>query len=67
MVGNGFPDLVIGHRKTNYLVELKDGALTASRRRLTPDEEEWHTLWRGDVRVIETIEQALAMIGVQTK
>ena len=38
MIGNGFPDLVIGRFGKNYLIELKDGSKSASRKQLTNDE-----------------------------
>lgn len=58
-IGRGCPDLLIGWRGTNLLFELKDPAKVLSARRLTGDEAIWHAQWRGQVAVIETIEQAL--------
>ena len=46
-VGDGFPDLVCGYHGT-HLLELKDGSLSPSRRRLTDDEREWHEAWLGE-------------------
>lgn len=46
-VGGGCPDLVVGWRGVNHLVEVKDGSLAPSKRKLTPDEEKWHATWRG--------------------
>lgn len=62
-VGNGFVDLVVGYRKRNYLLEVKDGSKAPSQRKLTDDEEEWHAAWRGDAFVVESVEQALRVIG----
>ncbi len=63
MVGNGFPDIVVGYRGQNYLIEIKDGAKPPSKRKLTHDEQEWHDLWRGTVHIANSIDEALAIIG----
>ena len=63
MVGSGFPDLVIGFRGLNYLIEIKDGSKFPSQRKLTDDEQEWHDLWRGTVFVANDINEALSIIG----
>lgn len=62
-IGRGFPDLAVGFRGVTYLFEVKDGSKPPSKRRLTPDEQEWHSLWRGQVAIIETIDDALRLIG----
>lgn len=41
-VGDGFPDLLVGWRGKWTLVEIKDGAKSPSRRRLTPDQIPLH-------------------------
>jgi len=62
-IGRGVPDLLVGHRGCNYVLEVKDGTQIPSRRRLTNDEAEWHAKWRGSVRIVESVEQALVVIG----
>lgn len=62
-VGRGCPDLLVGFRGVNYLLEIKDSSQPPSRRRLTPDEAEWHAAWRGEVRIVMTAGEALAAIG----
>jgi hypothetical protein len=61
-VGSGFPDaLAVKHGHT-WWIEIKDGAKSASRRRLTADEQKFHQQLAAagvTVRVIETIEQAV--------
>ena len=55
-VGGGFPDLIAARRGAVVFIEVKDGALPPSRKRLTPEEERWHGLMLGagaDVRVVE--------------
>ena len=61
-VGGGVPDLLWWHPRSGYvLAEVKDGAKSASRRKLTPDQVEWHAAWRGPVHVVESVEQAIAV------
>lgn len=57
-VGKGVPDLLVGFRGRNVLLEVKDGEKPPSRRRLTEDESDWHTKWAGQVDVVETKEEA---------
>jgi len=59
----GFPDLVVGVAGRNLLVEVKDGSLPPSARKLSPLEEAWHAEWRGEVHVITSIDDALALVG----
>jgi hypothetical protein len=63
-VGGGCPDLLVGHRGVNYVVEVKDGRKPLSARRLTPAQERWHREWRGRACVVASVEQALAAIGI---
>lgn len=62
--GQGFPDLAVGFRGKNYLIEVKDGALAPSDRKLTPAQKEWHGGWKGHVAVVSSVEEALAVIGL---
>lgn len=61
-VGSGCPDLLVGWRGMTSLLEVKDGSKPPSARKLTPDQVEWHANWRGQVAVVETIEQAIEAI-----
>jgi hypothetical protein len=63
-MGAGFPDLVVGLRGINYLMEVKDGEKWACRRKLRPDQQEFHAGWQGAICVVETVDQALRAIGV---
>ena len=58
-VGRGCPDIVVGFRGDNYLIEIKalDG-------RLNPRQRDWHVCWRGQVSIARTSEEALRIIGV---
>lgn len=64
-VGRGCPDLLVGHRGVNYLLELKDGTAPPSRRQMTGEQVEWHANWAGQVCVVETVEEALRAIGAR--
>lgn len=63
-VGQGCPDILVGYRGKNYALEIKDGSLPPSERRLTPAQQEWHAAWRGQVLVVRDEGEALAAIGV---
>ena len=63
-IGNGFPDIVVGYRGRNYLIEIKDGDKPPSKRKLTPDEAAWHEAWRGEVMVVESVDDALAALNL---
>ena len=62
-VGDGFPDIVVGHHGRNYLFEIKDGGKVPSAQKLTPKEEAFFASWRGLVHVVNNPELALAIIG----
>ena len=64
-VGQGCPDLAVGFRGAVYFLEVKDGSLPPSARKLTPAQIEWHRDWRGHVAVVLTAEEALRAIGVE--
>lgn len=63
-VGNGVPDLLVGHRNQTYLLECKDGNKPPSARELTQDQIEWHVNWTGGpCLVVNSAEEALCAIG----
>ena len=64
-LGGGVPDLLVGFRCQNYLLEVKDGAKSPGARKLTPAEVEWLSTWRGHVAVVCSSADALAVLGVQ--
>jgi len=65
-VGEGVPDLLVGACGVNVLLEVKDGSKPPSERKLTPDQERWHTAWRGRVSVVKTPEEALLAVLIST-
>ena len=66
-LGNGFPDVVVGVRGVNYLVEIKDGSKPPSQRKLTQDEQEFRGAWRGQYVVIESIDDVIQFINQTEK
>jgi hypothetical protein len=62
MVGAGCPDLLVGFQGRNLLMEVKDGRLPPSRRRLTTDEQNWCVAWRGQVAIVKSVDDALKLI-----
>lgn len=66
-LGKGFPDLVVGYRGQNFLVEIKDGSKLPSAQKLTPDETKWHETWRGQITIIRSVDDVLALLNSQTQ
>lgn len=63
-VGDGCPDLLAGRDGRNLLIEVKDGAKPPSKRKLTPDQIEFHAGWRGQIAIVTSAEDALRLFGV---
>lgn len=57
-VGAGVHDILIGRGGINVLVEIKDGAKSASYRKLTPAQVEFHDAWTGPQDICTSIEEA---------
>jgi len=66
-VGKGCPDILVGFRGVNYLVEIKDGAKSPSKQRLTSHEDEFHQSWRGQVIIIRSINEVLKFVSTITR
>lgn len=62
-VADGCPDLLVGFRGRNYLLEVKDGDKVPSKQSLTKDQERWHGEWRGEVFIVRSVYDALKAIG----
>jgi hypothetical protein len=61
-VGAGCPDLLVGYKGFNILLEVKDGNKSPSQQKLTPDQIIWHRDWRGHVDVVNSSEQAILAV-----
>jgi hypothetical protein len=66
-VGDGVPDLLVASPFTRalHLLEVKDGAKSASRRKLTPDEERFVKEWGAHVSVVLNVDDALTVVGAK--
>ena len=58
-VGAGCPDLLVGYRGINFLLEVKASA----RAILTAFEQGWFLEWRGQAAIVRDAESALCAIG----
>lgn len=61
-VKSGCPDLLVGYRGANYLLEVKDGSKPPSHKKLTRDETKWIATWRGTVIVVESVDDAISAV-----
>ena len=58
-LGKGCPDIVVGFRGRNYLLEIKSSGTA----KMTPLEAWWHDGWKGQVARVDTVDEALAAVG----
>jgi Holliday junction resolvase len=61
-LGHGIPDLLVGFRGVNFLIEVKNKAGRGDR--LTEDETEFIQEWRGQVVKVFCVDDALSLLGV---
>ena len=61
-VGGGCPDICVGASARNFLFEIKNPAKPQKDRKLTPDQVKFHRSWQGQIRIIETTEDAIKVI-----
>lgn len=67
-VGRGFPDLVVGRRGVNTLLEVKPEKDPDKRKmRLNDLEKKWHAAWLGTVFVVHSPLEALCAVGVPVR
>ena len=67
-VGSGFSDAMVWHRGMIHLVEIKDGSLSPSRRKLTLAEQLFHdaaAFHGAPVHVVTNETEALALLGAE--
>lgn len=57
-MGRGFPDLVVGYKGKNILLELKDGKKPLSAQALTPEQRLWHLEWKGQQAIVNSADAA---------
>lgn len=61
-VGKGFPDIVIGYKGINYLIEIKDGNKPPSARKLTDAELQFHSNWKGQIKIVNNLDEVLNLL-----
>lgn len=61
-LGKGFPDIVIGYKGKNYLIEIKDGDKPKSQTKLTEDEIKFHDQWKGQVCIVYSFDDILNIL-----
>ena len=59
-VGGGCPDLLVGFRGQNFLLEVKNPETKGF---LTESQYQWHDAWRGWAMVVENETEALVAVG----
>jgi hypothetical protein len=64
-IGKGFPDIVIGYKGKNYLVEIKDGTKAPSQRKLTKAEAVFHESWTGQIATITSVDDLLTLLRIK--
>lgn len=58
----GVPDLLVGYRGANYLLEIKSEKGT-----LTDDQADFFALWKGQRRIVRNVNEALEAIGAVSR
>ena len=58
-VGCGCPDLLVGFRGVNYLMEIKQGRYA----KLTLPEHRFFDSWNGSASIVRTVDEAYEEIG----
>ena len=56
--GHGCPDLLVGFRGKNYLVEIKNG-----NGKVTEDQQRFFNLWKGSVMIMRTVDDVTNFFG----
>lgn len=60
--GHGVPDLLVGFRGRNYLVEVK-----SEKGKLTPDQETFFQTWKGQTMVFKSSEEVIEFFKLPGK
>lgn len=65
-IGQGFPDLIVGYKGQNFLLEVKNPVTSGRQSKLNDRQIEWHNTWKGSSYVVRTPEEAIQVITQQT-
>lgn len=63
-VGKGCPDLCVGWDGKCYLIEVKDGTKTPSKRKLTAAEQLFFDNWKGHASIIESVDEVIRFVNL---
>lgn len=58
-LGRGAPDLLLGYRGKNVLIEVK-----RPKGKLNDQQQEFRAAWRGDLCVVRSIDEAFLLLGI---
>lgn len=61
-VGMGCPDILVGYRSVNYLIEIKSEWAKPGQE-LTEMQQNWHDEWTGQKAVVWSFKEACDVIG----
>ena len=61
-LGKGAPDLLLGYKGKNVLLEIK-----RPKGKLNDQQQEFRIMWRGDLCVVRSVDEALMVIGLSTR
>jgi len=61
-VGDGCPDILVGHQGMNWLFEIKNPEQPPSKRKLSPDEKDFFEEWKGQINIIHHADEAIEII-----
>ena len=53
-VGQGFPDLAVGYKGINLLVEIKNPSQSNTVQKLKPQQVDVHENWQGKIDIVKT-------------
>lgn len=56
-VGNDCPDLLVGYRGVNYVLEVK-----TPKGPVKPGQEKWAAQWKGQTAIVRSVDEALVAI-----
>lgn len=70
-IGFGFPDMLVGYRGVNILLEVKKPPTKRGKRagkhRMEKSQIQFHEEWKGQKAIVETSDQAFAVLGIKSR
>jgi hypothetical protein len=60
--GGGVPDLLVGFRGKNFLLEVKDDKQKPSDQKLTPAQKDFFKTWKGQCAVVKNLMEAAHVV-----